>query len=104
MLVTYTDGFAVSAPPGTFAANAVGLFDLGGNVAEWVQDYYSIAVASVAEGELIQDPLGDETGDFHVVRGSTWRSATVTDLRLAYRGYSEDARDDVGFRIARSLP
>jgi formylglycine-generating enzyme required for sulfatase activity len=104
VLVTYTDGFAVSAPPGTFAANAVGLFDLGGNVAEWVQDYYSIAVASVAEGELIQDPLGDETGDFHVVRGSTWRSATVTDLRLAYRGYSEDARDDVGFRLARSLP
>ena len=103
VLVTYTDGFPVSAPSGTFDANAVGLFDLGGNVAEWIQDYYSIALPTAAEGELIEDPLGDVSGDFHVVRGASWRSATVTDLRLAYRNYSQDARDDVGFRIARGL-
>ena len=42
-------------------------------------------------------------GDFHVVRGSSWRSATVTDLRLAYRDYGHDPRDDVGFRIARNV-
>ena len=103
VLVTYTDGFPASAPPGTFAANAVGLFDLGGNVAEWIQDYYSIAVPGATDGQLIEDPLGDVNGDFHVVRGSSWRSATVTDLRLAYRDYAQDPRDDVGFRIARGL-
>jgi formylglycine-generating enzyme required for sulfatase activity len=103
VLVTYSDGFPVSAPPGSFAANAVGLFDLGGNVAEWVQDYYAVEAPPVGDVPLVEDPLGAGTGEFHVVRGSSWRSATKTDLRLAYRDYSRDARDDVGFRIARSL-
>lgn len=100
-LVTYNDGFAVAAPSGSFAADAVGVFDLGGNVAEWVQDYYEIIVD--AGTEQVEDPLGPVSGQFHVVRGPTWQSATVTDLRLAYRDYSGEPREDVGFRIARNL-
>lgn len=100
-LVTYNDAFDVAAPAGSFGADALGLFDLGGNVAEWVQDYYAIDVAP-PDGVLV-DPLGPETGRFHMVRGSSWQSATVMDLRLAYRSYSADARDDLGFRLARNL-
>jgi formylglycine-generating enzyme required for sulfatase activity len=100
-LVTYSDGFAASAPSGSFDANAVGMFDLGGNVAEWVQDYY--AIGGSATEEVALDPLGPEDGRFHIIRGSSWRSATVTDLRLASRNYSADSREDVGFRIARNL-
>jgi formylglycine-generating enzyme required for sulfatase activity len=100
-LVTYDDGFAATAPAGSFAANAVGIHDLGGNVAEWVQDFYSIDAIEGTERE--DDPLGPEVGRFHVVRGPSWRSATVTDLRTAARGYGLDAREDLGFRIARSL-
>lgn len=103
VLVTYSDGFKVAAPPGSFTANAVGIYDLGGNVAEWVQDYYAIDTPAISESELVADPLGADSGRFHVVRGSSWRSATVTDLRFAFRNYSGDAREDLGFRIARNL-
>jgi formylglycine-generating enzyme required for sulfatase activity len=101
-LVVYTDGFAVSAPAGSFGANPVGIFDLGGNVAEWVQDFYDIGLTSPPEGVTI-DPLGPETGRSHVVQGPSWRSGTAVDLRLAYRNYSDEAREDLGFRIARNL-
>jgi formylglycine-generating enzyme required for sulfatase activity len=100
-LVTYNDGFRVAAPVGSFAPNAVGILDFGGNVAEWVQDYYEIG-RSVSDMVAV-DPLGPESGRFHVIRGSSWRSATVTDLRIAARNYSADPREDVGFRIARNL-
>lgn len=100
-LVTYNDGFEVSAPVGSFEPDVLGIHDLGGNVAEWVQDFYEIIVDSVTEVQV--DPLGPESGRFHVVRGPTWRSATETNLRLAYRDYSSDRRDDIGFRIARNL-
>jgi formylglycine-generating enzyme required for sulfatase activity len=100
-LVTYNDGFPVSSPAASFAPNAVGIYDLGGNVAEWVQDVYVIDVAP--GGDLLVDPLGPATGRSHVVRGASWRSYLQTDLRLAYRDYSTDLREDLGFRIARNL-
>jgi formylglycine-generating enzyme required for sulfatase activity len=98
---TYDDGFAVSAPVGSYEANPYGIFDLGGNVAEWVQDFYTLDL--LESTERIDDPLGPENGRLHVVRGATWRSATVQDLRVAARGSGFEAREDVGFRIARNL-
>jgi len=100
-LVTYNDDYAVAAPVGSFETNAVGIFDLGGNVAEWVQDFYEIGSSETAQ--VLVDPLGPDDGRAHVIRGSSWRSATLPDLRVAARNYSTDARDDVGFRIARNL-
>jgi len=100
-LVTYDDGFAVSAPVGTYDANSYGIFDLGGNVAEWVQDLYSPDL--LESTTRVDDPLGPESGQLHVVRGATWRSSTETDLRLAARGSGTDGREDLGFRIARNL-
>jgi formylglycine-generating enzyme required for sulfatase activity len=100
-LVTYSDGYAVSAPAASYAANPLGLYDLGGNVAEWMQDVYS--VDTLESTEIADDPLGPANGPVHVVRGASWRSATVTDLRLAFRNFSSEAREDLGFRIARNL-
>jgi formylglycine-generating enzyme required for sulfatase activity len=100
-LVTYNDGYPVSAPAGTFEPNPVGIRDLGSNVAEWIQDYYVLDITE--NTKLIEDPLGPETGQMHVVRGSSWRSALVPDLRVAARNYGSDAREDIGFRIARNL-
>lgn len=100
-LVTYNDAFPVSAPSGSFKPNAVGIYDLGGNVAEWVQDFWTVDPDLLGNEKV--DPLGPETGQFHVVRGSSWRSATVTELRLAYRVSGTGPREDLGFRIARNL-
>jgi formylglycine-generating enzyme required for sulfatase activity len=100
-LVTYNDGQPVSAPVGTYPANGSGFFDLGGNVAEGVLDFF---VGDALEPTVrVDDPLGPEAGGLHVVRGSSWRSATVTDLRVSQRGSGFDERLDVGFRIARNL-
>lgn len=100
-LVTYTDGQAVSAPVGSFEPNAVGLYDMGGNVAEWVQDIYD--ARSVPSEEVLADPLGPDTGNLNTIRGPSWQSALERQLRLSYRDYDNGPRPDVGFRIARNL-
>lgn len=94
----YDDGFAGSAPVGKFPPNALGLQDMGGNVAEWVSDYYTVTVDS---GQTLVDPLGPAEGKQHVIRGASWKHSGVTDLRLSARDFGEGARNDVGFRIAR---
>ncbi len=91
----YNDNHAVAAPVGTFKANAKGLFDLGGNVAEWTHDYYQ---HPAEEGV---GPLGPPTGEYHVIRGSSWMHGTTTDLRLSFRDYGIKGRPDLGFRMAR---
>ncbi len=95
----YNDGFAVSAPVASLLANDKGLYDMGGNVAEWVNDYYSIAAN--ASGNVEKDPVGPSKGQFKIIRGASWRHSGMTELRLSYRDYSDSARDDLGFRIAR---
>jgi len=95
----YGDGYSVSAPVGRFAATGPGFLDLGGNVAEWCQDFY--AVYPGAAKTLVTDPTGPAVGRHHVVRGSSWRHASISELRLSYRDYSEETRNDLGFRIAR---
>lgn len=99
VLDDYLDGYRVAAPVGSFPPSASGFFDFGGNVAEWCQDFY--AVYPNAAGTLVKDPSGPATGRHHVVRGSSWRHASISELRLSYRDYSDKARTDLGFRIAR---
>ncbi|MGI9229680.1 MAG: PEGA domain-containing protein [Gammaproteobacteria bacterium] len=98
ILNEYTDGFSTTAPVGSFAANGKGLFDMGGNVAEWVNDFYDVAPG---QKQVLVNPLGPDSGEFHVIRGSSWAHGTVTELRLSYRDYGNEPRNDVGFRIAR---
>jgi formylglycine-generating enzyme required for sulfatase activity len=83
----------------SFPANALGFLNLGGNVAEWAHDLYTITPS--VEGQASRDPVGPAEGEYHVIRGASWMHATVTELRLSYRDYGKDARPDVGFRVAR---
>ena len=92
----YNDNHIVSAPVGTFKPNSKGVYDLGGNVAEWVHDYYDIP-----EPDAPANPLGPATGDYHVIKGSSWMHGAISELRLAFRDYGAKGRPDVGFRIAR---
>ncbi|MCV6605850.1 MAG: SUMF1/EgtB/PvdO family nonheme iron enzyme, partial [Porticoccaceae bacterium] len=95
----YNDSHPVSAPVGKFAANHNGIYDLSGNAAEWVNDFYGIEIS--LGGKKVVDPSGPESGEFHVIRGSSWRHSSITELRLSFRDYGKAPRDDVGFRIAR---
>lgn len=99
VLVSYNDGHTTSAPVGSFPPNEKGLYDLGGNVAEWVNDYYGIEFSLGMKAD--KDPTGPEKGEFHLIRGASWRHSNITELRLSFRDYGNDPRDDVGFRIAR---
>jgi formylglycine-generating enzyme required for sulfatase activity len=95
-LKDYSDGFVATAPVGRFRPSPAGFFDLAGNAAEWVQDYYAIRA-----GPAQTDPTGPATGKHHVIRGSSWMQASVTALRWTYRDYGTEPRPDVGFRCAR---
>ncbi len=96
-LRTYEDAFVVTAPVGSFAAGRLGFYDLGGNVAEWIHDWFGI---NVEPGPLV-DPLGPEFGRQRVVRGASYLSSGATELRLTYRDFDDKAREDLGFRVAR---
>jgi len=101
VLEGYNDGYAVTAPSVKFKPNRLGLYDMGGNVSEWCHDYYSIY--SYAPEKTVVDPVGPKEGKHHVIRGSSWKHGSISTLRLAYRGYSDEEREDVGFRICRYL-
>jgi formylglycine-generating enzyme required for sulfatase activity len=97
-LTDFDDGYAATAPVGSFTPNALGFFDLGGNVAEWTHDLYTVQPATSAAAV---DPAASGAGALRVIRGSSWRHSAVTELRLAFRDYGDGKRNDLGFRIAR---
>jgi formylglycine-generating enzyme required for sulfatase activity len=93
---SFDDSFPATAPVDGFAANTLGIYNLGGNVAEWVSDHYEMSPAAAAT-----DPIGPGVGEFHVIRGASYLHGSVTQLRLTFRDYGKELRPDVGFRIAR---
>jgi formylglycine-generating enzyme required for sulfatase activity len=95
----YDDGFRVAAPVGSFPANPLGIYDLGGNVFEWTTDKYSIYV--VGPDHVDTDPVGPRAGESHVIRGASWLTGKIPELRLAARDSGSGGRPDLGFRIAR---
>jgi formylglycine-generating enzyme required for sulfatase activity len=99
VMADYDDGYAVTAPVGKFAPSPLGIFDLGGNAAEWVNDRYTIYGADAAAEAI--DPIGPVSGQYHVIRGSSWRHSSISELRFSYRDFGDQGRLDVGFRIAR---
>lgn len=101
ILFNYNDGFIGSAPVGEFAANYHGVYDIEGNVAEWVHDIYGSVGRLGGATEI--DPLGLESGQYHTVRGSSWSHGSITELRLSFRDFGDEPRDDLGFRVARYL-
>ncbi|MCC7416742.1 MAG: formylglycine-generating enzyme family protein [Acidobacteria bacterium] len=69
-------------PTGTYPPNAYGLYDMIGNVWEWVADWY--APDYYGRGEA-RDPRGPAAGTMRIVRGGSWVNADTSMLRCAYR-------------------
>ena len=93
----YDDGFAATAPVGSYPPNARGLYDVTGNVMQWMHDSFAAAPA----GGL--NPLGPSSASQHVVRGSSWSTASEAKLKSGYREAAGGPRPDLGFRLARYL-
>ena len=98
VLSGYNDFYAFTAPVGEFPANPLGFYDLGGNAAEWMDDYYG---TDTLYPNFEVDPRGPQEGRFHVIRGSSWLHGTLRELRWAFRDFGDEERLDVGFRLAR---
>lgn len=64
------DGFAFTAPVGSFKPNNFGLYDMSGNVWEWVSDTYS---ARYPEGK-VTDPTGPTANELRIRRGGSWHT------------------------------
>jgi len=95
----YSDGYITSSEVDALPQDGWGLFGMGGNVSEWVQDVYSVPMTTET---LEIDPVGPLDGSFHVYKGGNWRSGTLSELRASFRGFSESSHDYLGFRIAKN--
>jgi formylglycine-generating enzyme required for sulfatase activity len=87
-------------PVGQLASNALGLYDMSGNVWELTNDWYQNQYPEAST----TDPIGPFSATYKVVRGGGWNS-TPRLLRLAFRTSAspESVSDNVGFRVARTL-
>jgi formylglycine-generating enzyme required for sulfatase activity len=92
------DGEALTAPVGSYRANAFGLFDVAGNVWEWTMDCYQSYRQAPADGSPSNPPECAR----RVIRGGSWSDAT-RNLRSADRTASSPAATlkIVGFRVVR---
>jgi len=84
-------------PVGTRASNELGLYDMSGNVWEWVWDWLG-TYPSVAE----TDPAGASSGALRVLRGGSW-NFSGWNLRPVNRGFDppDDSWSNVGVRLVR---
>ena len=92
------DGFSYTAPVGSFPPNNYGLFDMAGNVYEWVSDWHD---EGYYRNSPLENPQGPKSGRKKVMRGGSWINYP-TGVRPADRTDSKPmARMDfVGFRCA----
>lgn len=90
------------AKPGEYLndVSPFGVFDMAGNLTEWVSDYYKIDYYSQSPQN---DPLGPETGSYKIFRGGFWGGSDPATFRNSARPYlpPETALSMHGFRCAK---
>ena len=96
----YDDGYARTAPVGSYEPNPFGLYDMTGNAAEWTGDWYGETYYQTSPS---RNPTGAANGTARVLRGGSW-SFTPRYVRSAYRGnWTPGSRiDSIGFRCAKT--
>ncbi len=93
----YTDNSGSTAHVvGSKRANALGIYDMSGNVWEWCKDWYADSYVNYDTN----NPVGPSSGSGRVLRGGGW-DYSASDCRVAYRAYNSpgDREYNLGFRV-----
>lgn len=100
----YDDGHRDTAPVGSYPSgrSPVGLFDMAGNVMEWVADWYDPRYYAQSTDT---NPLGPLDGEYKAIRGGSWLSSE-DEVRVSGRGSYDPSvsRAHLGFRCAMTAP
>ena len=92
---------ASTRPVATKKPNMWGIYDMRGNVAEWVQDFYDPNYYSISP---LADPKGPPAGEGHVVRGGSFHVYPwLTRVSLRTMFPETYKFDDIGFRVVREV-
>jgi len=97
----YDENVGQTTPVGRYPPNNYGLYDMGGNVWEWVSDWYDEDYYSSSNS--YRNPQGPNYGSERVIRGAGW-SYDARYLRCASRSYvhPDNTSNHLGFRCAKS--
>ena len=95
------DNPAGTTPAGSYPPNSYGLYDMAGNVWEWVADWYAPHYYAVSPTE---DPLGPEAGMGKVLRGGAWLLfPEFCRVSYRFRNNPNFRFNLIGFRLALSV-
>ena len=100
----HNDTFAGTAPVASFPGgrSAYGLYDMAGNVWEWVGDWYDPAYYEVSAAA---NPTGPETREERTVRGGSWfDTGNFTASAIRFPSSPDNSDKTIGFRCAADLP
>jgi formylglycine-generating enzyme required for sulfatase activity len=91
------DGFEFTSPVGSFRPNAFGLYDMHGNVWQWVSDFYG---EDYYAHSPVDDPQGPPSSGEHVRRGGGWATWSFY-CRSSFRNYNtpQSRYFNLGFRV-----
>jgi formylglycine-generating enzyme required for sulfatase activity len=104
--LSVNDGYGDTSPAGHYTAgiSPYGIYDLAGNVWEWVADWYDASYYASSPSENPKGPAGPTPGiTSHVLRGGSWVSANEVVFHTYNRndGKANEFSESIGFRCAK---
>lgn len=86
--------FKIKYPP---SVNELGIYQMSGNVAEWCSDYYNADF--YASSHDSRNPVNTQSGEYHVVRGGSFKDDDNEYITVYYRDADNVPRPYIGFRL-----